>query len=75
MSRAKRTCPCCGRNRVGPIKTWHTNTAYVDPAANLLRCCIHCIREDDLYWAERWRDYYYDVQGFGSSLSDHLPRR
>lgn len=63
MSRAKKTCPCCGRNNVGPIKTWDRMTAYVDKSLNSLRCCIHCIRDDDEYYAERWSEYYGE-QGF-----------
>lgn len=63
MSRAKKTCPCCGRNNVGPIKTWDRMTAYNDKAQNKLRSCIHCIREDDEYYAERWSEYYGE-QGF-----------
>lgn len=67
MSRAKKTCPFCKRNRVGPIKTWRRMTEFNDPAQNLQHSCIHCIREDDEYYAERWSDYYAD-QGFPTNV-------
>lgn len=54
----KRTCPCCRRNRVGPIKTWRRNTAYVDDSLNQITCCVHCIMEDDTQFAYQWAEYY-----------------
>lgn len=68
MSRAKKTCPCCGRNNVGPIKTWDRMTAYNDKVQNKLRSCIHCIREDDEYYAERWNDYYSETTGYAANV-------
>lgn len=55
---SKITCPCCQRNRVGPIKTWHRNTAYVNDELNYLTSCVHCIMLDDLNFAYDWADYY-----------------
>lgn len=74
MSRIKKTCPCCGLRNVGPIKTWRRITAFADKAQNELRCCVHCIREDDLYYAERWSDYFSD-QGFYQPIRTFLPVR
>lgn len=54
----KRTCPCCGLDRVGPVKTWVRMTSYQDDTSNHMRCCVHCIREDDAYWREMWQEYY-----------------
>lgn len=58
MSRAKKTCPCCKANNVGPIKLWHRMTRYRDDAKNWQRSCIHCIRNDDDLHAHHWTDYY-----------------
>ena len=54
----KRTCPCCKRNRVGPIKQWTLNSAYTDKSLNVMTCCVHCILEDDMQFAYLWADYY-----------------
>lgn len=56
--KVKRTCPCCGLDRVGPVKTWVRMTSYQDDTSNHMRCCVHCIREDDAYWREMWQEYY-----------------
>lgn len=51
-------CPCCNRNRVGPIRTWRRNTMYIEQSLNYLTVCIHCIREDDINYAYMWAEYY-----------------
>lgn len=55
---SKRKCPCCQRNRVGPIKQWNRNSAYTDKSLNVMTCCVHCILEDDMQFAYLWVDYY-----------------
>lgn len=67
MSRAKKTCPCCGLNNVGPVKSWARVTQYADESQNTLKSCVHCIREDDEYFTERWNDYYGE-QGFNYGM-------
>ncbi len=57
---SRRRCPCCGRDRVGPIRVWERLTAYHDPRMNRMYSCVHCIREDDRHYASMWRDYYAD---------------
>ena len=58
MSRAKKTCPCCKARNVGPIKTWRRMTQYNYEPSNWMNSCVHCIRNDDLYFAERWTEYH-----------------
>lgn len=69
----KRTCPCCRRNRVGPIRTWHRNTMYVNNSLNFITCCYHCVTEDDYqkYWD--WAEYY-SGQGFIFDRTPFKPR-
>lgn len=50
-------CPCCGYMVLGIYK-WHRNTAYVNHEQNYLTCCHQCIILDDMYYNERWAEYY-----------------
>ena len=73
--RQKRTCPCCQRDRVGPVRVWRRLTQYAADQENYLRSCVHCIREDDGYYAELWNGYYAD-QGVGMRAEvPHRPGR
>lgn len=69
---SRRRCPCCGLDRVGPIRVWERLTAYRDPGMNRMRSCVHCIREDDRYYAGMWEDYY---AGQGAPQRVELPIR
>jgi hypothetical protein len=66
MSNDKRTCPCCGRKRVGPIRTWRRLSAYYHEPSNLMTSCLHCIREDDVNLKYDWHEYY-SGQGYGQT--------
>ena len=69
-------CPCCGRKRVGPIRTWRRNTQYIDREQNYMTVCVHCITEDDIQYAYQWADYY-NSSGVGvySHYTDFLINR
>lgn len=69
-------CPCCRRNRVGPIKTWRRNTQYIDDALNWMTTCVHCIQEDDIHYAYQWAEYYNGSGAGGySHYTDFLINR
>ena len=52
----KLVCGCmCGPHQG---KIYRQSTAYVEDFNNYIICCEDEFREIEIYWSERWADYY-----------------
>jgi hypothetical protein len=53
-------CPACGRWFTFP-KIVSQRTAYHDEYSNYFCGCKECVKENDVYWKERWEEYYSSI--------------
>ena len=58
-------CPQCGKWFRRKIKPRRQNARYCDEADNWIAVCPECFEEIQLYWAERWEEYYSSCLGGG----------
>lgn len=53
-----RYCPYCNKWFTKGLKRRRQSTAYVDEESNYITCCKMCFDDIELYWKERWEEYW-----------------